>query len=272
MQASVAGPSSTLELGAIRYPASSRAEGHKGMRTKAKKSVAFRARNFSQIIAASAVTALTLSGCIVLSEPPTGNASVDTSEGGQAAYACDLALAAAEEGDSVEGWTTVLGEEAAPGVRELLSAASLVGGSLGYTLPEHPELSEAGRSIVAGVMRFDSALISDALEEMLLACESVESSGAGDVSAQGQAQYGCALATVLREDYGPVSTWGSLTEEPAWHLAGSVSALFGGLNASPLVGYEEFAEPAGQLYNATATLNLEDFDEALATIAQACGE
>ena len=225
----------------------------------------------SRILAAGAVTGLLtmagISGCVFL---PDVTGTPDVSPEGQISFACALASHVSEERGDVAEWGSFIGEDANPGVSELAAAASLVGAVAGYTLPDHPELSESGTLVIQGIMRVDEAAIADGLDQMISACDGADTGGQADVSQEGQGAYACALAEYVIAEHGESSTWGTLGEEPAWHLAGSVGALFGGANAYVLPEYESQAESGNNLVSGVGRLDGETIDAELAAVVAEC--
>lgn len=212
-----------------------------------------------------AAVTMAVSGCSFF-----GFGGPDVSAEGQVAYACELAANAHENYDFTD-MEEYIGENADPGISEAAAAASLVGAVSGYALPEHLELSEAGADIFRGINTVDLEMIETAVGDMAVHCEDA-SSVSPDISADGQAAYSCALAGHVREEHGPSETWGGIGEEPAWHQAGAVAALFGGANASSLVGHEEHAEDSQELILGVSQLNPERIDESLESIVEACDD
>ncbi len=221
-------------------------------------------RRVAAVLAAGAAAVLGLSGCMFFGSEP------DVTPEGQAAYACSLAESAIEGSGDVTDWDAPVGENADNAASQALAAGSLVGGSAGYALPDHPELSEAGREIFSAFHRFDLEALADSLEDMVAACDGVDASGSQDVSVDGQAEYGCALADYVVDEHGPSDTWGSLGEEPAFHLVSSVGALFGGLNASALPGSGEQREGASAVIEGLQRFDTEAIDDGLQDVVENC--
>ncbi|WP_293698793.1 hypothetical protein [uncultured Agrococcus sp.] len=224
------------------------------------------------LAAGTAIGLLTLtgaSGCVFL--PGTAD-SPDVSPEGQVHFACALVAHVSEERGDVGGWVSFVGEDADPGASELAAAASLVGAVGGYTLPDYPELSESGVVVIQGIMTIDGAAIEDGLNQMISACEGVDTDGQADVSQGGQGAYACALAEYVMEEHGEPHTWGSIGQEPAWHMVGSVGALFGGANGYVLPGYESQAESGLNLVTAVGRLDSGTIVAELGSVVAECDD
>lgn len=239
------------------------------MRTRSSAGESSRLR-LRTLLAGTAIGLLTLSGvsgCVFL---PGAGGSPDVSPEGQIHFACELVAHVGEERDDAAEWESFVGEDADPIVSELAAAASLVGAVGGYTLPDHPELSESGVVVIRGIMSIDGAAIEDGLDQMISACEGADTDGQVDVSQEGQGAYACALAEYVTEEHGEPHTWGSIGEEPAWHMAGSVGALFGGANGYVLPGYESQAESGLNLVTGVGRLDSGAIASGLASVVAAC--
>lgn len=227
-----------------------------------------RLRTFAMGTAVGVSALVGISGCASL---PGGSASSDVSPEGQVRYACALVTHVSEEHGEFSEWDAFIGEEANPGVSELAAAASLVGAIAGYALADHPELSEGGVDVFQGITRVDGAAVTSGLDQMIAECKEIDTGAAVDASHTGQGAYACALAEYVIDEHGEARTWGSIGEEPAWHMVGSVGALFGGVNAYVLPEHEAQAEAARTLITAVTRLDGARIDAELASIVAECG-
>lgn len=165
----------------------------------------------------------------------------------------------------------MIGDEADPMVREILAMGSLAGGSAGFELSEHAELSEAGRAVFEGVSVINFDTMQAGLDDFDAACESLSVSAEGDVSDEGQIRFGCDLAAHVIEEHGSAEGWDSpLGEEPAWHEAMSVGALFGAPVGQVLADYPDLSAAGRGLYTGVSTLNPEALDGGLEAVGEHC--
>lgn len=226
-----------------------------------------RSRMLVSAAVVATVTSIGASGCVFLGQQ---SSVPDVSAMGQVQYACALVDKVNKERPEVVEWGSFIGEDAEPGMAEALAAGSLVGGSPGYSLPAFPELSAAGADLVQSLSRVDIDGIEAALGAMTVECDGITGPSV-DVSSDGQGVYACALAEYVLDEHGDSSTWGAIGVEPAWHMAASVGALFGGMNASVLPEYEEQAEASRNLVGAVMFLDSDRTTAELQNVVAECG-
>ncbi|USQ81241.1 hypothetical protein NF556_06250 [Ornithinimicrobium faecis] len=193
----------------------------------------------------------------------------DVTHEGQVSYACALAAHVAEQDPDMAAWT-MIGDDADPMVREILAMGSLAGGSAGFELDEHAELSDAGKAVFEGVSRIDFDTMQTGLDDFDAACDSLSVSAEGDVSDEGQIRFGCDLAAHVVEEHGPAESWGSLGEEHAWHEVMSVGALFGAPIGQELADYPDISAAGRDLYMAVSTLDTQALDGGLEAVVDEC--
>lgn len=208
-------------------------------------------------------------GGVVLSAAGCNSGDPDVTHDGQVAYACALAAHVAEQDPDMASWT-MIGDDADPMVREILAMGSLAGGSAGFELDEHAELSDAGKAIFVGVSRIDIEAMQAGLDDFTAACDSLSVSAEGEVSDEGQIRFGCDLAAHVVEEHGSAESWASLGEEPAWHEAMSVGALFGAPIGQVLADYPDLSAAGQDLYTGVSTLNAEALDDGLEAVVDHC--
>lgn len=194
----------------------------------------------------------------------------DVSHSGQIVYACALAQHVDEEYGAPSTWSDWVGDDADPGVHQVASAGSLLGGTGGFTVPDHKELSDAGKDIITNVMSADVEKLDTALDDVIAACENVSESGDPDVSDSGQITYACAIANHIDEEHGTVDTWGDIGEERAWHEAGSFASLVGAINGQVLSDHAELSELGKDVFAGVSKIEKELLQNALDDVLKRC--
>jgi len=195
----------------------------------------------------------------------------EVSPDGQVQYACSLAKHVEEERGDPADWKGVAGPDADPGAVEAAAVSSLLGGTAGYELPEHPELSAAASDLTAAVMRVDLEQLSSSLEKIVAGCADISGEQA-DVSEAGRVDFACRLADQVVEEHGSAETWDGLGKEPAWHQAASVGALVGGMNGYVVPGSEDLSEAGKRIFSAIARLETAELDDALDAFIAGCAD
>ncbi|WP_134323970.1 hypothetical protein [Cumulibacter soli] len=228
-------------------------------------------------VAAASIVALlaTLAGCDSASDDvPTPeetssapSAESDVSPTGQVAYAC--ALVQGIEGDP-STWSTFVGQDADEGVLELSAAASLLGGSAAYTLPDYPELSEHAAEVFKSLMTADQDLMASEFAALVTSCETAPAADDADVSETGRMAYACELAGYVVDERGDVETWGKIGDEPAWHEAASVGALVGAMIGYP--GDDPQTKDGVAIVGAVSQMNPTALQEGLDAFVANCGD
>lgn len=187
--------------------------------------------------AALAVSAVLLAGCA-----STATADIDVSEQGQVAYACALAAHVQAEHGSPDTWTDYIGDDTAPGARELSSIGMFTMGA------ESGALSDIGTQLVEGISRVDIAALISGLDEAQAACEDIEGTDDADVSHDAQLAYACAVADRVVDEHGDAASWLGEGVSAAWYEAAGAAALTGASNGQTLADAEElcgWARPPG---------------------------
>lgn len=215
-----------------------------------------------------AITTIVLGG-VALGVAGCSAGDPDVTHAGQIAYACALAAHVAEQDPDMASWT-MIGDDADPMMRAILAMGSLAGGSAGFELDEHAELSDAGRAIFEGVTRADLEAMQAGLDDFTAGCDGPSVSAEGEVSDKGQIRYGCDLAGHVVEEHGPAESWGGLGEERAWHEAMSVGAFFGAPVGQILPDYPDLSTAGKDLYTGVSTLNPEALDAGLEAVIDHC--
>lgn len=217
----------------------------------------------------AAITAVVLGG-VALSAAGCSASDPDVTHDGQVAYACALAAHVADGDPDIASWT-MIGDDADPLARATVAMGSLAGGSLGFVLDEHAELSDAGKSVVEGVALVDPEAMQTGLDDFASACDGLSVSAEGDVSDEGQVRYGCDLAVHVVEEHGSAESWESpLGEEPAWHETMSVGALFGAPLGQTLPAHPDLSAAGVELYKGVSTLDTEALDGGLEAVVDEC--
>lgn len=194
----------------------------------------------------------------------------DVSQAGQVEYACALARHVQDEHGDADSWGEPVGDDADPAMRETASVASLLGGSGGFVLPEHEDLSELGQDLFKGVISIDNDTIEDSLDEIVSACQDDDLSASADVSHSAQIDYACALAAYVVDEHGGSETWDGIGDERAWHEAGSVAALVGALNGQILSDHKELSEAGKGIFQGVSRIKTDELDTSLDDFISAC--
>ncbi len=198
----------------------------------------------------------------------SGGDEPDVSDEGQIEYACALADHVGADAD-ISSWT-LIGDDADEGARVVGAMASLTGASGGYVPDGHEDLAKAGQAIFTGLTTADVESMQQGLQEFTQQCADVADSSDADVSAQGQVAYACALAGHLADEHGPIDSWGNIGQEPAWHEAASIGALFGGLNGQVLPDYPELSEAGHELVAGVSRVKADQLQTGLDEINAHC--
>lgn len=194
----------------------------------------------------------------------------DVSEEGQVEYACALGHHVQDEHGDVDSWGEPIGDDADPAMRETASVASLLGGSGGFVLRDHEDLSELGQDLFKGVITIDNDKINDSLDEIVSACQDDDLSASADVSHSAQIDYACALAAYVVDEHGGSETWDGIGEERAWHEAGSVAALVGAMNGQILSDHKELSQAGKGIFQGVSRIETDELDASLDDFTSAC--
>src|SRR5699024_2966896 len=216
----------------------------------------------------AATTGLVAALAVVTNACSSGGDEPDVSDEGQIDYACALADHVGADAD-ISSWT-LIGDDADEGARAVGSMACLVGASAGYVPDGHEDLAKAGQAIFKGLTTADVESMQQGLQDFTQQCAEVADSSDADVSAQGQLAYACALAGHLTDEHGAFDNWGSIGQEPAWHEAASVGALFGGLNGQVLPEHPELSQAGRELVAGTSRVNAGQLQAGLEDINAHC--
>lgn len=95
--------------------------------------------------------------------------NADTSSDGRLDYACNLIIDIDEADQSVEDWAPAEEQTPSPDTAletEALGAASLLGGSLRWQIPDHEDLSDAAYDLLVGLRLSDTDRSAEALDEL----------------------------------------------------------------------------------------------------------
>src|SRR5699024_10456971 len=95
--------------------------------------------------------------------------NADTSSDGRLDYACTLIIDIDEADQSVEDWAPAEEQTLRPDTAletEALGAASLLGGSLRWQIPDHEDLSDAAYDLLVGLRLSDTDRSAEALDEL----------------------------------------------------------------------------------------------------------
>lgn len=195
---------------------------------------------------------------------------LDTTPGGQVAYACALAEQIGDEHPAPEDWGTAIGADAEPGAVAASALAALLGGATGFAHPDHPELAEPAADIVRSVQRMDLAGIEDGLTGVRAACVDVDGTPPEDLGQAGQVAYACDLARHVTDERGEVSTWGGVAEDPAWTETMAAAALVGAFTGGPVPGAEDLGDASADVVAGVSRADAEQVQAGLEDLVGSC--
>lgn len=195
---------------------------------------------------------------------------LDTTPGGQVAYACALAEQIGDEHPAPEDWGTAIGADAEPGAVAASALAALLGGATGFAHPDHPELAEPAVGIVRSVQRMDLDGIEDGLADVRAACVDVDGTAPEDLGQAGQVAYACALARSVTDERGEVSTWGGILEDPAWTETMAAAALVGAFTGGPVPGAEAVGDALADVVTGVSRADAEQVQSGLEDLVGSC--
>lgn len=203
--------------------------------------------------------------------PDSGSDASDISDSGQIAYACALADHIHDEHGDADSWSDTIGENADPGVRESAAVSSLLGGTAGFTLPDHKELSAHAEDIAKGITQLDIEALQSGLDGVIEDCQDISGTADADVSHSAQLTYACNLIDHVRDEHGDdAESWGSIDDDTAWHEAISAAALAGSLNGQELPDHKELSQAGKDIYTGASSAEPDVLNNGLKDFASAC--
>ncbi|WP_119697938.1 hypothetical protein [Microbacterium halotolerans] len=227
------------------------------------------------VVAAALVFAgglLTACGPSPLSAP--GGSSPDVTPDGQVAYACGLAGSAAEQLQSAADWEDLrmIGEDTEDVAIELGAIGGLLGAMGAYQLADHAVMSEASVEILKGVASHNIDAMPGALATIEAECEaaSVVPLADAQLTPERRISYACALAAYVIDEHGDANEWGSFGEEPAFHEAGSVGALLGGMNGHVMKEAPDVSEAGGDVVTSVSRMDMAGLNDGLEAVVSGC--
>lgn len=196
----------------------------------------------------------------------------DVSHSGQVAYACALAEHVQAEHGSADSWSETIGDDANPGVRESAAVSSLLGGTAGFVLPDHKQLSELGERLAESVMKVDIDDLESSLDGIVDLCDDVSGADDADVSHSAQITYACGLIDYVQDEHGSdADEWEKFGQDRAWHEVTSAAALVGSLNGQELPDHEELSKAGKTIYQGMTRVKSDLLQESIDDFASACG-
>lgn len=222
---------------------------------------------FTRTTSVLLATALLLGAC--------SNSNADVSPQGQVAYACALAKDIKETFDANPNWWD---DVSRPEVDAMLASVTgfgaLLGGVTGGGAEISQEMQDDVFTVVMGVSQLNESRIHESVDAVVEACDKADDiKPSGDVSAEGQIDYACALATDIKDADGPASRWelkiGADTS-PALVKAISAAALVGGATDGTAAALEAMSDAGRTLFEGTSRMNIEMLQEGIDDLNAAC--
>src|SRR5699024_8057105 len=127
---------------------------------------------------------------------------------------CSLAEHIDEDHGSPESWSTYIGDDADPGVREIATVGNIFVAASNTGAVERDPVGVQAQNLLESVMRIDTDMMTTGLAELQAACADLDVDTYPDVTHEGQLDYACDRAADVEQEYGSATRWPDMIETP----------------------------------------------------------